>query len=316
MNLNCPLTGSSEVTSIDKISAKTLVEMYAKIYNNDVSCEFTNVDEVTLYSCSKSGLKWFEPMVTGSESFYEKLQDFDWYYLEDKEEYEYASQFIERADAVLEIGCGKGAFSEKINCQKYLGLEYSQRAIELSSAKKIQILNESIQQHAKAHPETYDVVCSFQVLEHVNDIHGFIENSVKCLKTGGKLIYSVPSADSFIASAQNNILNMPPHHLSWWSDRALETIAEVFKLKIIAIHHEKLSEMHKSYYASSIILKALKNNIGMGEKQTLIDRSLSHKILSKVARSIGKWLEKGLNDDRTLPFGHSVTVVYEKKTNK
>ncbi|MGV2387332.1 MAG UNVERIFIED_CONTAM: hypothetical protein LVR29_00250 [Microcystis novacekii LVE1205-3] len=52
-------------------------------------------------------------MITGSENFYEKLQVFDWYYLEEKNEYDYASQFIKPSDSVLEIGCGKGSFCSK-----------------------------------------------------------------------------------------------------------------------------------------------------------------------------------------------------------
>jgi 2-polyprenyl-3-methyl-5-hydroxy-6-metoxy-1,4-benzoquinol methylase len=78
-----------------------------------------------------------------------------------------------------------------------VGLEFSRKAKEIAFSNGIIIENESIQSHSVAHPAKYDVVCAFQVLEHVSEIRSFIESSIKALKPGGLLIYSIPSADSF-----------------------------------------------------------------------------------------------------------------------
>jgi cyclopropane fatty-acyl-phospholipid synthase-like methyltransferase len=268
------------------------------------------IEEIGFYYCRESNLRFFHPAVTGSESFYEKLQKFDWYYLDDKAEYACASQFIKESDSVLEIGSGKGAFAKKIKTQRYVGLEFSQEAQRLASMNGISILSESIQDHAIAHPEKYDVVCSFQVLEHVADLNSFIKASVGCLKPGGILIYSVPSADSFISLTKNNILNMPPHHISWFSDICLEYIGEKFNLKAINIIHEKVADIHKEWYASSIVFESLSNLLG--SKFSLVERSIKYKILSKLAQRAGWFVAKGLSDERSLPIGHSVTVIYEK----
>ncbi len=312
MSVLCPLSGSAKVVLLEKISKDTLAKMYEKMLNDSMLSEFNSIKEISFYYCSESDLKFFYPMVTGSELFYEKLQNFDWYYLDEKEEYEYASSYIKPADKVLEIGCGKGGFSEKITAQEYTGLEFSQKAQTWASQKNIMVLNESIEQHSINHSEKYSVVCSFQVLEHIAEIHSFIEASIKCLKPGGLLIYSVPSADSFIASVKNSILNMPPHHISWWSDKSLQHIAHIFGLKVIDIHHEKLAEIHRRWYVSSILLKALENSIGYKSNNLLIDRSWLYKIMSRISVLGSKWLEKGLLDSRFLPNGHSVTIVYQK----
>jgi SAM-dependent methyltransferase len=251
-------------------------------------------------------------MITGTEAFYEKLQKFDWYYMDDKSEYNYASQWIKPSDLVLEIGCGKAAFSDKITAKEYIGLEFSQNAKLLANKPNLVILNESIEEHANKHKEAYSIVCAFQVLEHISDIHSFIKASIDCLKPGGLLIYSIPSADSFIYCAKNNILNMPPHHISWWSDRALNYVSNLFGLKLVDIHHEKLSEIHKRWYSSLIISQALEKIVGFHRHQRLIDLSLGYKILLKISSFGGAWLAKGLGDPKVLPNGHSVTVVYQK----
>lgn len=312
MTVLCPLSGSPKVVLLEKISKDTLAQMYKKILNESISSEFNNVQEISFYHCTESDLKFFHPMVTGSEFFYEKLQNFDWYYLDEKEEYEYASSYIKQSDQVLEIGCGKGVFAAKITAQKYIGLEFSQKAQTWAVQNNIRVLNDSVEQHSINYPEQYSVVCSFQVLEHIADVQSFIEASIKCLKPGGLLIYSVPSANSFIASVKNNILNMPPHHISWWSDKSLQYIAHIFGLKIIDIHHEKLAAIHRKWYLSSVLLKALENSIGYKNNNLLIDRSLLYRIMSIVSALGSRWLEKGFLDNRVLPNGHSVTAIYQK----
>lgn len=312
MQVICPLSGSSEVVLLEKVATETLAKIYYQILKQDITSEFDNLTEIGFYHCPESDLKFFHPAVTGSELFYEKLQNFDWYYLDEKTEYEAASCYIKPSDRVLEIGCGKGVFSEKITAKEYVALEYSQQAQIWASQKNIKVLNESIEQHCLNNSEKYNVVCSFQVLEHIAEVHIFIEASIKCLKPGGLLIYSVPSADSFISAVKNNVLNMPPHHISWWSDKSLQYIANIFGLKVIEIHHEKLAKIHKKLYVNLILLKALANTIAYKSNSLLIDRSWLYRIMSKTSILGSRWLEKGFWDSRVLPNGHSVTVVYQK----
>jgi 2-polyprenyl-3-methyl-5-hydroxy-6-metoxy-1,4-benzoquinol methylase len=312
MKVFCPLSGSDRVILLEKISVDILAQMYHKKIGDSIMSEFEGVEEIGFYHCLESDLKFFYPPVTASEQFYEKLQNTDWYYLDEKEEYDYASSYIEASDTVLEIGCGKGAFADKITTQAYTGLEFSQNAQDLAIQKNIKVLNESIEQHSINHAEQYDVVCCFQVLEHVANINSFIEASIKCLKPGGILIYSVPSADSFISLIKNFILNMPPHHISCWSDKSLQYVSNIFGLKVIEIHHEQLAKIHRQSYLTQIILKALENTIGYQSNNLLVDRSWLYKIMCVVSNLGSKWLEKGLIDDRTLPNGHSVTCIYQK----
>ncbi|MBE9046127.1 methyltransferase domain-containing protein [Pleurocapsales cyanobacterium LEGE 10410] len=313
MTVTCPLSGSSDVVLLEKVSTKILAELYEKSIGESVLSEFDRLSEIGFYHCAESDLKFFHPAVTGSESFYEKLQKFSWYYLEDKEEFKYALNHIKPSDTVLEIGCGNGTLAEKLTVQEYVGLEFSQQAQTYAREKNIKVLNESIEEHAKKHPEKYSVVCSFQVLEHVADIHSFIKASLKCLKPGGILIYSVPRADCFIASVKKNmILNMPPHHLSWWSTKSLQYVAQIFNLEIIDIHYDKLAEVHARWYGSSVILRTIEKATGYDNKSQLIDNSVFYKIMLAIATFGSKLIEKRVVNSKELPDGHSITSVYQK----
>ncbi|MDB9454096.1 class I SAM-dependent methyltransferase [Dolichospermum circinale] len=313
MEITCPLSKSTKLNLIEEVTTKDLNKQYQKMLGSDISKEFGQTEKIGLYHCLDSDLRFFYPTITASESFYEKLQKFDWYYLDEKEEYNYASQYIKSSHSVLEIGCGKGAFREKMPVKTmYVGLEFSQKATELGQQKKITILNQSIQQHSVDFPETHDIVCAFQVLEHIGDLDSFIQASLKCLKPGGLLIYSVPSADSFVSLAKNNILNMPPHHVTWWSDQSLEYIGKKYNLKVIELHHEKLSDIHKTWYASTLASISLYELLKISRGNLLIDQRFFPKILNKLANLIGRILALGLKDYRVLPCGHSVTSVYQK----
>lgn len=314
MNRCCPLCHSENIHGIETVQVADLKKSYKKMLGDSISDEFIGIQSILFMHCEKCDLKFFNPAITGSETFYEKLQKIDWYYMDEKDEYDYAKRFIDEEDLVLEIGSGKGAFSRKIKSNNYIGLEFSSKAIDIAAKDNISILNESIQKHAVNNSNKYDVVCAFQVLEHVADIKSFIESSIKCLKPNGILIYSIPSADSFVSLAPygilNKPLNMPPHHISWWSDKALCNITDLFGIQLIDIYHEKLADIHKQWYAYTVSMRAI-NNL-LGRTQPLLDRTLKTNILMILAHIAGFFYKQGLDDKRILPRGHSVTVVYKK----
>ncbi len=306
----CPLSKSSKIALIDTIRAADLIKMYNKWLNCDITSEFGTSNDLVFYHCLDCDLKFFFPMISGSEWFYEKLQKIDWYYKDNKIEYDYTKQFIKRSDLVLEIGCGKGAFARNISQNKYTGLEFSQKAIDMARRNGIIAQKEAIQSHAKKNSEKYDVVCAFQVLEHIADVRTFIDASLACLKPKGLLIYSTPSADSFISILRNPITNMPPHHVTWWSDRCLENIAKIFGIKLLSLKHEILADHNKKLFAHAIIFKSLENLLGM--KRSLVNRSFINRVIGKIALLGAKVLEKGLVDYRVLPRGHTVMAIYRK----
>lgn len=245
------------------------------------------------------------PPITGDERFYNALQQFDWYYMEDKYEYHYAKKFIRPEDKVLEVGCGKGAFARILDTKKYIGLDFSSKARELAEDYGIVIMNETIENYSRDYPNNFDVVVSFQTLEHVSNPKSFIEAKIRVLKQGGIMIIAVPSEDSFLKYTTNSLLNMPPHHVTRWSDETLKYIALKYNLELIVLHHEKLQPYHKIWFFATVFNCILKNN-------KLIDISFKNKLVNKVSSLLGRILANGLKNEM-LPNGHTVVVVYRKR---
>jgi 2-polyprenyl-3-methyl-5-hydroxy-6-metoxy-1,4-benzoquinol methylase len=310
VNIVCPLSHSSNVSLIEELKVESISRLYEKSLGLRVGSEFRDIEKISLYHCIDSDLYFFYPPVTGTEKFYESLQNFDWYYMDEKNEFKQAQRFIKETDSVLEIGCGEGAFAKLLPTIKYVGLEFNGKAREIALANRITVLQETVQEHSQLNHEKYDVVCSFQVLEHVYDINAFIDASVKCLKPGGLFILSVPSFDSFSKYVKNFILDMPPHHVTRWTDKALDNISKYFKIELLDIWHEPLQWEHREFYTTTIVQNLIFELLGMKFKN--IDLSLSVKVIAKISTFLGSFLKRGLVDDVLLPRGISVVSIYRK----
>jgi 2-polyprenyl-3-methyl-5-hydroxy-6-metoxy-1,4-benzoquinol methylase len=307
----CPLCGNRQVRELEKINTKQLVKMYSQGFQVSILAEFAGCPEVSLNRCEVCDLIFYTPMITGSEDFYRQLQKFDWYYMDDKNEYDYAKNFIRASDDVLEIGCGKGVFSKKIAFHSYLGLEFSPEAIAGAKESGLCVLNESIERHAQKNANKYDVVFAFQVLEHIADIESFIKSCLACLKPDGILIFSVPSSDSFGKYAVNSILEMPPHHVTRWSDRALQNIGTYYHLDVVDIWHEPLQPAHKLFYAQTVFVNAFFRFFKISRKSIAV--GLLTQSLIRASGVLARIFSYGMDGPEFLPKGISVTAIYKKK---
>ena len=303
--MNCPLCNNKNAKKLETINKETLNSLYKKMTAMDFS--YLINQDINYCECLNCKLRFFDPLITGDEKFYNSLQKFDWYYMDEKEEYQYAKTYIQDTDKVLEVGSGKGAFAKHLSTKDYIGLDFSENAKKMAAENGILIENEMVQDYSINHKEEFDVVVSFQVLEHVSDPKSFIEAKLAALKVGGKLIIAVPSEDSFLKYVNNGILNMPPHHVTRWSDDTFEFIADQYNLELLDIYHEKVQEVHKRYFLNTLVQNSLLCT-------KLLDTSFMRKVISKFASLVSRFLIKGLTDEM-LPNGHNVLAVYRKVNN-
>jgi len=301
--MNCPLCKNNKIKELETVDKNVLSKLYQKFTNIDFSYLLTQ--DLKYCECQECQLRYYDPLITGDEKFYNSLQRFSWYYMDEKDEYHEAKKYIVSTDKVLEVGSGKGAFAKHLLTKNYIGLDFSVNAKEMAEKNGITIENEMIQDYALKNESNFDVVVSFQVLEHVSDPESFLEAKVKALKVGGKLIIAVPSEDSFLRYVYNGILNMPPHHVTRWSDDTLRYVAKKYNLNVIDIYHENIQPVHKRWYLSTLIQNSI-------VKPKLLSQSLTRKIVSKFSGLAARFLIRGFRDEM-LPCGHTVLVVYEKK---
>ncbi len=309
-NTNCPLCATTATEFLEQIPSSNIIHAFNKVFKIDLALEFESFEEIEYRRCSECDLRYFYPMVSGSEQFYEKLQKFEWYYMNEKNEYIFARKFIQPSFNVLEIGCGKGAFAKIIKARSYLGLEFSKNAQNFASANGVEVSSESIQDHSINNAGGYDVACSFQVLEHVVEVRSFIQAAVDCLKPGGLLILSTPSVDSFAAYVPNFILDMPPHHVTRWSDITYKNLANIFNLELVEIWHEPLQEIHREFYVQTMLTNSVMKLFR--KKNYVWDDSIAQKFVSLVCRLPSKLYSKVLFESSILPRGISVTAVFRK----
>lgn len=308
----CIFCDSEKVASVGNVSANEIISAYKKTLNASVEHLFHDGAElIELLLCKKCDLKWYQPLVSGDAKFYEQLQQHEWYYQDHKPEYDFAKNQVKQGYNVLEIGCGKGMFGQLIRHNaKYHGLEFNHTAVEKANAAGLNVEIDTIENHADKNQGVYDVVCHFQVLEHVSNPRQFLEACVKALKPGGKLIVALPSDDSFMSVAESIWLNMPPHHLSRWSDQALEYAFSKLGLDKVDIWHEPLADFHKNLYRTVMINMGVKQLFGF--KPSLAKDRVVSRVASKLEKSttIGNWLaNRGAKQFKYAGRGHTVCVV-------
>jgi len=301
--ITCPLCHSCNTRLVESLKVSDIESQYIRCFNTNTNLQ---MDEILYLDCECCGLCFFQPMAAGDEKLYEQLQQFEWYYMNDKPEYSLAQKYLPSTGSVLEVGSGKAAFADIVGKDRYVGLEFNDEAIARAHMKGVTLLKESIEVHAAKNGLKYKAVVSFQVLEHVPSPSSFIQGCVNSLQKGGVLILAVPNHDGICGLAQNSILDMPPHHVSHWSEKTMRHIAQQFGLKLVAIDCEPVAHFHKKWAIKSIVEQKLRRLIGV--QHTLLDNSLLGKLLGKIASLISLVF---ILDSSALK-GHTVLACYQK----
>ncbi|WP_299821841.1 class I SAM-dependent methyltransferase [uncultured Pontibacter sp.] len=243
-----PLTGKNNVEKIKSYNIVQIIEKWKLLYKIDVTDEFNSCieTELTLYKCLDTELLFFEPKVEGTPFLYKELQNnFFWYYLESKWEYEVALNEISNIDKCIEIGCGSGTFVKKALelDKRIIGIETSKDAVEKAAKNNLPVYLMDINEALKYLKGKPDAILAFQVLEHISDPLSFLTSLINNLNNDGKLILCVPNANCFY-KYEDDLLDMPPHHQTRWSLETFQSLQNILPIKLIDVKYEPLSHLH------------------------------------------------------------------------
>jgi SAM-dependent methyltransferase len=99
---------------------------------------------------------------------------------------------------VLEIGCGRGGFGSRIAADHdYTAVELDQESCAVAAERIASVSPEATVLHGDLSvlpkDATFDVVCAFEVLEHIEDDVAALAEWVQPLRPGGLLMLSTPA---------------------------------------------------------------------------------------------------------------------------
>jgi 2-polyprenyl-3-methyl-5-hydroxy-6-metoxy-1,4-benzoquinol methylase len=175
-------------------------------------------------------------MIHKNKSDIEKVWGLRWRYILNKI-FDY-----NRSSSLLDVGAGNGYFvslaSNEYNVDA-VGLEISEKEIEFAKdIVKVNLIKEDVMNHN----EKYDVVTSFNVIEHVPDPRSFLSALTKRLNQNGILVLTTPNP-SCIQAVSKGVKNWcmidPPHHINLFTRAGLKILIE--KNNLIELKYETLS---------------------------------------------------------------------------
>ncbi|MDE2228386.1 MAG: methyltransferase domain-containing protein [Alphaproteobacteria bacterium] len=219
-----------------------VVVSYRRKCGADVARWFGELHEIHLFECNETGYRFWRPAsIVGDEQFYKYLGGLkrDYYHAE-RWEYPFVRSLLAQSDSVIEVGCGRGFFLRGIEDRvaEAIGVEFNREAIA-AKATRFDVINTSIERVAESKSESFSVVCSFQVLEHVVDPHSFLAACVRCLRPGGVLALATPNYGSAMLANREDAFDLPPHHMGHFSEAVYRRVAPRYGLDVERIHVEK-----------------------------------------------------------------------------
>lgn len=266
-----PLSNTYNTIKIKTISIQDLIEQYRKYFDiNIVNLLPEDLSEISLYQCLDSGFKFYVPAsIIGDSDFYNKLQTNDWYYLENKWEFNESIKHFAGGN-LLEIGSGRGDFLKLVQNSnqdaQLTGLELNKDAARAAKESGLDVRVQSLNDHVQDRQDYYDAVVSFQVLEHISSPRDYLLDALKALKVGGKLIIGVPDNSErpfpSILGLESNILNMPPHHQGLWDIPSLAHLTKFFPLHLNYLAVEPSISRHHSNSYRGLMKADLKRRFG------------------------------------------------------
>lgn len=238
----CPLCGATTGPAREEIAYEKiwdrLREEWGARFSAPVLARHTPAPTTTVRECDTCGLQWFDPAVAGDSVFYEELMS-QVSYEDDRWEFGAVAGELGPQDAVVDFGCGEGRFLRAIapRVARPVGVDHNRPAIEALNRHGIEGHATSFEAFADANAGTFDVACTFHLLEHLDNVPGTVAAMMRCLKPGGRLYVAVPNRDRLRGDALEP-LDCPPHHVSRWSAGQVPELARRVGAEVLRVRLE------------------------------------------------------------------------------
>jgi SAM-dependent methyltransferase len=181
-----------------------------------------------LMRCPNCDLEFTSPMVAPGQAWYEIAYRALEVKPEQRWEYGAVISQLTADDSVYEIGCGTGAFLKSCGERRVVaaGIDFWPEAVESCRKAGLQATLAHVSMTDSALPtKQASAVASFQVLEHLDRPDDLFRHAHQVSQPGGTLWVSVPSNLRVARVLElSDPMDDPPHHLTKWSQPALEAV--------------------------------------------------------------------------------------------
>jgi len=190
---------------------------------------------------------------------------------------------------IIDVGCGDGWFlvEAKKRGWSVFGTEFEERAVVNGGAKGI-IMHQGVLKPSN-YSVTFDIITSFEVVEHINNPMEEFKNFYSILRPGGLVYVTTPNFNSLsrkLLGPKWNVLNYP-EHLSYYTPG---TLRFAFKKSGLKLRRQTTSGFSFSRYKDS---KTKKKSTGkVYNKNT--DENIREKMESSKLLNFAKGLVNGL----------------------
>lgn len=207
-----------------------------------------------------------------------------------------SSNLNEKDIKILNAGAATGLTSVMLNeFGEVISLEYDRKTFEkLNQKKNIRAVNGSLTQ-LEFDDNTFDVICCFDVLEHIQDEAKALNEIYRCLKPGGLLILTVP-AYMFLWSSHDEEM----HHFRRYTKLGLNKTLNLNNFKNIRSTYFNFILFHPIYIFRKIFTSHNKN-------YEQVNKGLINTLL-KYLFLLDKYILRIVN----IPYGVSIFTVHKK----
>lgn len=190
-----------------------------------------------------------------------------------------------KTNKLLDVGAGNGFFLEiaKARGWEVYGTELTEQAVTVCSNKGIH-MRQGCLNEVGFDTEMFDVITSFEVIEHINNPKLIVAEMYRTLRKGGKTYITTPNFNSLLRYRlkENYDVIEYPNHLVYFTK---QTIKKLFKDEKFKVKHIK---------TTGISLTRIKTSKGKSNQEyvseTSDDEMIRHRIEKSKALKMGKRL--------------------------
>ncbi len=203
---------------------------------------------------------------------------------------------------LLDFGCGSGIFVEELEKAGFdaHGVDISDEAVRFGALQGIKNLS-TIDSHKINFPDnTFDVVLSMDVLEHLEDEEWALKEIERILKPNGIFVVMVP-AYMFLWGVQDEVAH---HYRRYTKGTLLKVVNGTTKLKTI-----RSTYFNTFLFAPIAVVRLLSRLFKIKGRES--DFDLNSPMLNKILFSIFNF-ERTILKKINYPFGVSILALFKK----